>query len=343
MRISLKPLNEQVLVITGASSGIGLVTARMAAKHDAKLVLASRSEKALNELADELASDGGPRPEVVVADVGNEADVRRIADAALTRFGHFDTWVNNAGVSIYGKLEDVPNEDSRRVFETNFWGVVYGSLTAAEHLRSRGGTIINLGSVVSDVAIAYQTIYSASKHAVKGFTDGLRVELEADGYPISVTLIKPTGINTPYIKHAKNYLEEEDALPPPVYAPETVARAILHAATHPVRDVYIGSGAKLMATQRRYAPRLFDKFMELAGRKMQTYPGRPSRPREQNALHQPSDNFVSLQERGDPQQFTREHSFYTTAALRPKTSAAVLLGAAALAGLGIYATVNRED
>jgi short-subunit dehydrogenase len=342
MRLSLKPLDEQVLVITGASSGIGLVTARMAARHGATLVLAARSEHALNQLADELAADGRPRPEVVVADVGNEADVRRIAAAALARFGRFDTWVNDAGISTYGRIVDIPIADHRRLFETNFWGLVYGSLVAVEHLKTRGGALINLGSVVSDVPIAYQSMYSASKHAVKGFTDGLRMELEADGYPVSVTLIKPTGINTPYIKHAKNYLREEDSLPPPVYAPETVARAILHAATHPIRDVYIGSGAKLMATQYRYTPRLFDKFMELAGRRMQTY-RRPSRPREQNALDQPSDNFVALQERGDPEMFTREHSLYTTAALRPKTSAAVVLGAAALAGLGIYATATRED
>jgi short-subunit dehydrogenase len=342
MRAHLKPLDEQTIVITGASSGIGLVTARMAARHGARLVLAARSEKALNELADELAANGHDRPEVVVADVGNEADVRRIAQAAVSRFGSFDTWVNDAGVSTYGKLADIPIEDHRRLFETNFWGLVYGSLAAVEHLKTHGGAIINLGSVVSDVAIAYQSMYSASKHAVKGFTDGLRMEVEADGYPISVTLIKPTGINTPYIKHAKNYLDREDALPPPVYAPETVARAILHAATHPIRDVYIGSGAKLMATQARYTPRLFDRFMELAGLKMQTY-SRPSRPREQNALDQPSDRFVALQERGDPEQFTREHSLYTAATLRPKTSAAVLLGAAALAGLGIYATATRED
>jgi short-subunit dehydrogenase len=342
MGLHLKPLNEQVIVITGASSGIGLVTARMAARQGARLVLAARSEDALNKLADELAA-GGERPVVVVADVGTESEVQRIASEAIDRFGRVDTWVNNAGVSVYGRMEEVSTEDHRKIFETNFWGLVYGSLTAAKLLKSHGGAIINIGSVLSDVVVPYQAMYSASKHAVKGFTDGLRMELEADELPISVTLIKPTGINTPYIKHAKNYLRDEDALPPPVYAPETVARAILHAAAHPIRDVYIGSGGKLLASQGRYAPRLFDKFMELAGLKMQTYPGRPSRGRHLNALHQPSDRFVALEERGDRSAFTREHSLYTAATLRPKTSAAILLGAAALAGLGIYATATRDE
>jgi short-subunit dehydrogenase len=274
----------------------------------------------------------------VVADVGNEADVKRLADAAILRFGRIDTWVNNAGVSIYGRLEDVPTEDHRRLFETNFWGLVYGSLAAVRHLKQHGGAIVNVGSVTSHLPVPYESMYSASKHAAKAFTSALRMEAETDGYPISVTFITPGGINTPYPKHAKNYLDQENAIPSPLYAPETVARAILHAATHRVRDVYIGSEAKVAEMQARYAPRMHEWFLKAFGRRILTY-RRPARPREQNALHQPSDNFVALQERGDPEQFTRERSYYTTATLHPKTSAALLLGAAALlAGLGIYAS-----
>lgn len=342
MRFHLKPLGEQVIVVTGASSGIGLVTARMAALHGARLVLVARSGDALERLADELGTRG-ERPLVVVADVGDERAVSGVVDAAIARFGGFDTWVNNAGASAYGRLTDVPTEDHRRIFETNFWGMVYGSLAAARHLRGRGaGSIINVGSVLSDVAVPYQGMYVASKHAVKGFTDALRMELEGDGDPVSVTLVKPTSINTPYIKHAKNYLEQEDSFPPPVYAPETVARAILHAATHRVRDVYVGSAAKAMAMQGHYAPRLFDKFMSAMGLRLQTE-RRPARPRHENALHQPSDRFMSLEERGDPNVSTREHSFYTAATLRPGMSAALLLGTAALAATGVYATTQRRS
>ena len=233
MKLTLKPLDEQVIVITGASSGIGLVTARMAARAGAKVVLAARNAEALQELEREINQLGGEAIHVV-ADVGVESDVRSIADAAIARFGGFDTWVNDAGVSVYGRIEQVTTEDLRRVFETNFWGVVYGSRIAAEHLKQRGGgALINLGSTLSDRAIPLQGIYVASKHAVKGFTDAMRMELEDQGAPISVTLIKPAAIDTPYTEHAKNYLPNEPKNPPPVYAPETVARAILHAAVYP--------------------------------------------------------------------------------------------------------------
>ena len=226
MGITLKPVEVQVIVITGATSGIGLVTARMAAKRGARLVLASRSEAALQKLAEEIKEANGEAT-YVVADVGDEADVLKIAATARERFGGFDTWVNNAGVSIYGKFEEVPLADQRRLFETNYWGVVYGSLAAVKQLRQRGGALINIGSALSDRAIPLQGAYCASKHAVKGFTDALRMELEHDGAPISVTLIKPAAIDTPYTEHAKNYLPVEPQNPPPVYAPDVVAEAIL--------------------------------------------------------------------------------------------------------------------
>jgi short-subunit dehydrogenase len=206
------------MVITGASSGIGLVTSRMAAKRGTRLVLSSRSEEELGELTEEIKTNGG-QAIAVRADVGEQEDVRRLAQAAQEQFGGFDTWVNNAGISIYGKLSEVSIEDMRRLVETNFWGLVYGSLEAARHLKERGGAIINLGSTLSDRAIPMQGIYSASKHAVKGFTDALRMELESEGAPISVSLVKPGAIDTPYPEHAKNYMPVEPKNPPPMYAP----------------------------------------------------------------------------------------------------------------------------
>jgi short-subunit dehydrogenase len=171
--------------------------------------------------------------------------------------------VNNAGLSIYGKLTDVPLEDKRRLFDVNFWGVVHGCRTAVLLMRHTGGVLINLGSELSDIAIPLQGIYSASKHAVKGYTDALRMELEHDDIPIAVTLVKPSAINTPYPEHARNYLEEGvPALPTPMYAPEVVARAILHCAERPVRDVVIGGGGRLQIAFGRHAPRLTDKLIK---------------------------------------------------------------------------------
>lgn len=324
MTISLKPLHQQVIVITGASSGIGLATARAAAKEKAKLVLASRNQEELEALEKEIKQAGGEAIHVV-ADVGKRNDIEKIAEEAIEKFGGFDTWVNNAGVSIYGKLEEVSEADNRRMFDTNFWGVVSGSLVAAKHLKNKGGAIINIGSVLSDVAIPIQGMYSASKHAVKGFTDALRIELLEQGAPVSVTLIKPSGINTPYPEHAKNYTGQELTLPPPVYAPEEVAHAILYAATHSRRDIFVGSGGKVMSTINKYAPGIMDWVGENMMPKMQLK-DKPARRRD-GSLHKAGTN-----ERvdGDYEGHVMK-SLYTRATTNPLiTGAAVAAGAAAI-------------
>ena len=331
MSVRLKKLSEQTIVITGASSGIGLVTARMAARRGARLVLAARSEEALRQLVDEIKAEGHEAV-YVVADVGYEDDVRRVANAALRSFGGFDTWVNNAGVSIYGRILDTPFEDMRRLYETNFWGVVYGSRVAAEVLRQRGGALINVGSVLSDRAIPVQGVYSASKHAVKGFTDALRMELEEEGAPVSVTLIKPSTIDTPYTKHAKNLMEKEPSLPPPVYAPDTVAEAILHCAETPERDVYVGGGGKALTVFEKYAPRVTDKFMEAVAFRMQQQDG-PAGARGDGGLYEASGE---LRERSGDDRVVFESSVYTKASLHPLLTGALFVGA----GLAVAALLR---
>lgn len=323
MKPRLRKISDQVIVITGATSGIGLTTARRAAQRGARLVLVARNEDALKQLTFELSKRGC---EVihVVADVGIEEDVRKVAQAAVERFGGFDTWVNNAGISIFGRLEDISLEDQRKLFQTNFWGVVHGSLVAAEHLRKRGGAIINLGSEVSDRAVPLQGIYSASKHAVKGFTDSLRVELDAEDAPVAVTLIKPATVDTMFVEHAKNYLETEPRLPQPRYAPEIVADAILHAAENVKRDIYVGGTARLAASVAHYAPRVIDSYMKRFLIQQQKS-GMPARDRYQNSLYEPGSD---LQERHGFSGHVFESSLYTKAAMHPKTVMALLAGMA---------------
>jgi short-subunit dehydrogenase len=258
MSVQLKPLKDQVIVVTGASSGIGLATALSAARQGARVVLAARTEEALREATAQINAAGGEAV-YVVADVADRAQVQAVAASAIGRFGRVDTWVNDAGVSIYGKLEEVRDEDSRRLFETNFWGVVYGSLVALPLLKQSGGALINVGSEVSEAVVPLQGMYSASKHAVKGFTDALRVEVEeVDKADVAITLIQPTAVDTPFPQRARNYMPREPKLPTPQIDPQQVADAILEAATKHQRDVKVGLGAVLNTAVAKIAPGLGD-------------------------------------------------------------------------------------
>ncbi len=325
MAVRLKPLNRQVMVITGATSGIGLVTARMAAEQGARLVVASRNQSALRWLSTHIDQQGGTCIPVA-CDVGKEAEVRRLCETALRRFGGFDSWINNAGVSIYGRLADVPLADQRRLFETDYWGVVHGSLQAIRHLGQAGGALINVGSVVSDRAIPLQGAYSAAKMAVKGFTDALRMELEHDGAPVSVTLIKPAAIDTPYKDHAANYTGHPVKNLPPVYRPELVARAILYAATHPVRDLFVGGGARALSLMGSIAPRLTDRVLERTAFAAQTQ-DRANADLGTNLYGPGQDGY----ERSGEGTSARSFSVYTSAELHPWMTAALALGAGAAA------------
>jgi len=329
MGITLKRLEDQVVVITGGTSGIGLATAKRAAKRGARVVLCSRNEAELRETVTAIQESGG-KARSVVADVANQEDVERLATTAIEEFGQIDTWVNNAGVSFYGNLTDVAIEDMRRLFEVNFWGTVYGARAAVARLRGLGGALINIGSIVSDRAIPLQGAYSASKHAVKGFTDALRMELEEEGVPISVTLIKPSAIDTPYFQHAKNYMAVEPKPPAPVYAPEVVANAVLRAAEHPVRDITIGGGGRLITALGSALPRLTDFYMERAMFDSQRS-DIPAGERPDNLyVHSPEEGM----ERGGYSGHVMKSSAYTRAALSPgKALIAAGLGLALFAGI----------
>ena len=334
MKVELKKVKDQVVVITGASSGIGLATARMAAKRGAKVVLSSRDEADLAKAAETIRAEGG-RCTHVVADVADFAALQRVAFAAVREFGRIDTWVNDAGVSIYGRIEQVPLEDARRLFETNYWGVVNGSLVALEQLKERGGALINVGSVLSDTGMPLQGHYAASKHAVKGFTDSLRVELEKEGAPVSVTLIQPAAIDTPYTEHARSYLSTAPTHQPPVYSPEVVAKAILSCAERPQRDVLVGGSAKMFTSIEAVAPGAGDRFKEKTSLSAQ-HGDRP--PRDTDTLYAPRPG--DGRERGDFEGHVRKSSAYTKLARRP---AAALLGVAAIGAGVVLAARARRD
>lgn len=331
--MKLKPINEQVIVITGASSGIGLATAQEAAKRGARVVLASRDVQDIEKAADGIWAAGG-KALAVVADVGDQGAMEGLAQEAVREFGRIDTWVNNAGVSIYGQLEEVPLDDAHQLFRTNYWGVVHGSLAALPHLKQNGGTLINVGSELSETALPLQGHYAASKHAVKAFTDTLRMELHHEGAPVLVTLIQPAAIDTPYPEHAMNYLGVEPTHMPPVYAPEVVAEAIIACAQSPHRNLRVGGAAKMFTMIEKTAPVLGDRMKERTAFEgsRTTKP-----PKDDDTLYapRPGDGRV----RGSYEGHVASTSLYTKAALNPIKA---VIGAAAL-GLGLAAVLHARS
>ncbi|MEG7283326.1 SDR family oxidoreductase [Bacillus sp. 0909A] len=333
-KLKLKKVKDQVIVITGATSGIGLVTARMAAEKGAKVVAAARNEDALQELVDEVKKKGHEAI-YVKADVGKEEDVNRIAETAISTFGRFDTWVNNAAVSVFGHAMDVTTEDMKRVFDTNFWGPVYGTRAAVKHFTSRGGpgALINVGSLFGDRGTVIQSTYASAKFALHGWTESIRMELEKEQAPVSVTLIHPGRIDTPYNEHARSYLDKQPAhYRSMIYPPEAAAEAILFAAEHPKRDMYIGSQAKAIAMLGALFPQLTDRLMEKIMYYSQ-HAERPSKPREESALYHAG---YGMHDRGTNKGWLRSRSYYVKATKRPAVTAAAAVGLAC-----VWAAVKR--
>ncbi|MGI9042966.1 MAG: SDR family oxidoreductase [Gemmatimonadaceae bacterium] len=332
MALKAKQVKDQVIVITGASSGIGLATAKEAASRGARVVLNSRDPVDLARAVSEIREDGGEAV-MHVGDVADRSAMESLADTAIAAFRRIDTWINNAGVSIYGEISEVDLQDARRLFETNYWGVVNGSLVAVEHLSVFGGTLINVGSVLSETGYPLQGHYSASKHAVKGFTDSLRIELERKNAPVVVTLIQPAAIDTPYPAHARNYLDSEPKHQAPVYAPEMVADAILSCAEHARRNLRVGGSAKMYTSIEKVAPAIADRMKLSAFDAQQS--GRPGH--RAGTLFAPVSG--DLRVRGDYPGRVRSWSVYTKTALHP---VATLVGIAAL-GVGIAAAIRSRD
>ena len=281
-KATLKPLNQQAIVITGATSGIGLAVARRAARAGACVFLVARGENDLKALTEELQATGA-RAAWAVADVADHAALTEAADKCVRLFGGFDTWINNAGVSIFGAISETTLDDQRRLFETNYWGVVNGSMVAADHLRNRdgGGAIVNVGSILSDAPLPIQGVYSASKHAVKGFTNALRMELMREQAPITVSLVKPAAVDSPWSRHARNLTGYATQNPQPVYATHVVADTILYCAGHPIREITVGGGGRVIASFYSILPGLAEPlFARFA----------PSLMRDRGSAYEPYDD-----------------------------------------------------
>ncbi|HEX8230848.1 MAG TPA: SDR family oxidoreductase [Chloroflexia bacterium] len=254
-----KPLDQQVVVLTGASSGIGRETALRLAKRGAKVVVAARRDEALDDLVEEVRAAGGEATSVPT-DVSVYSEVQALANAAVETYGRIDTWVNNAGVLIVGEFENIELEDARTLFDINFWGEVHGVKAVLPIMREQGaGTIINVTSVTAQRPLPLMSVYSASKAALNGFSQAVRSELEGTG--IELCILMPASIDTPLYQNA---LTTEGVMPkpaPPIYPASEVAQAIEKTAESPKRDVYAGPAGVMFNLNNILAPALLDKLL----------------------------------------------------------------------------------
>ncbi|MDQ0893622.1 SDR family oxidoreductase [Agromyces ramosus] len=255
-----KDLARHVVVITGASSGIGRATALEFGRRRASVVAAARNQAALQSVADEIDRLGG-NAIPVVTDVSDFEQVADLASRAAERFGHINTWVNNAAVSTYGTVEQMDAAELHRVVEVNLMGEIYGMKAALPYLRESGGSIINVSSALGERAISLQAAYCAAKHGVVGFGEALRLELKAAGSPVQVVDVLPSSMNTPLFNHARSKLGVKPKPVGRIYEPQVAAEAIVAAAQRPVRQVYVGFAGRLLAVLQRISPRLTDWYM----------------------------------------------------------------------------------
>jgi short-subunit dehydrogenase len=255
-----RKIKGSVVVITGASSGIGRATALEFAKRGASLVLAARRSDPLETLVVECEAAGG-QAHAVPTDVADAAQVEALAAAAVERFGRIDIWVNDAAVAYFGRFDETPIEVVDRTIDTNLRGVMNGVRAALPRLREAGGgVIINVGSALSKSGAPYLSVYSATKFAVAGFAEGIRQELILSGDTnIKVSTILPAAVDTPFYQHAGNYTGRQPKPLNPVYAPETVARAIVSCAEKPKREVYVGRLAMGLTAMRRLSPAMYEQ------------------------------------------------------------------------------------
>jgi short-subunit dehydrogenase len=327
-----RPLNEQVVVLTGASSGIGREAASLFGERGAAVVLAARDEAALRDVAAEIAQVGG-RAHVVPTDVAEWPQVERLAREAVEHFGRIDTWVNNAGVAMGGAVHETEVAEIERIIRVNLIGVIFGIKAAIPQMkRQGGGTIINIGSVAGVRAFPIQSVYSATKHGVKGITEALRLELWREPGEFHVTYIAPAAINTPLFPQARTKLATQLGAPRPIYVPRIVAESIVFAAEHPRRDIFVGGGAKLFDVLERISPAFVDWFVTRGDRIYKEQVSDRPKNGPDNLFQTPAGLRYVRGIHGDQAHSTSLYTriFEWHPALKPVALGAVALGAAAL-------------
>lgn len=340
MKINLKPIGVQVAVVFGASSGIGRLTALDMAKRGAKICVAARSEEGLKTLVEEIEQSGGDAF-YVIADAANFEQVKTVAEKCVERYGRLDTWVHAAAAFLFATVEKTEPEEYERVLKVNLLGQIYGAKVALPYLKKNGGALIHIASVESYRAVPYQSAYGASKQGLKGFLQALRLELEHDKIPVSVTTIMPHAINTPIYQKGRNKMPFKVRPVPPIYHPQIVVDTILYAAENPVRDMIAGAAGAGVIYGERISPALSDFFTETIG-----FPGQDGG--EKNSPEQFQDNlfesisgYDTVEGNFSDEQFKSDP--YTWIETTPAAKKGLLLAAGALVGFLAWRKLKSKD
>jgi NAD(P)-dependent dehydrogenase (short-subunit alcohol dehydrogenase family) len=307
-----KPLSEQVVVVTGASSGLGRAIARGAGEAGAKVVVTARNGEALDHAVREIEAFGS-QALAVPADHAVQDEVGQVVEQAVDRFGRIDTYVANAIVTVMSEVEALRPDELRRVLDVNFFGMVNGYWAALPHLKESCGTFVHVSSALAYRGIPLQAAYCASKAAGRTFLESARVELQKHGVPVDVSLVLPGAINTPQFDRSRQRIGFQPQPVPPIYQPEPFAEAVLHCCEHPVRELPVGWGAQKLLWGQKLSPRFGDLMLRRIGWKSQ-HTGEPK----------PTDSPDNLYETvpGDPgahgrfDEGVRESTLWTSLRLR---------------------------
>ena len=304
---------SEVVVITGASAGVGRATARNFARHGARIALLARGTDGLEAAQREVQELGGTAI-VIPVDVANAEQVEAAAARVEIDLGKIDIWINNAMTSVFSPIKEMTPEEFRRVTEVTYLGCVYGTLAALKRMLPRDrGVIVQVGSALAYRGIPLQSAYCAAKHAVQGFCDSLRCELLHDQSCVRLTMVQLPALNTPQFGWVKSRLPRKAQPVPPIFQPEVAAEAIYFAAHNPRREFYVGAPSVAVIVANKFVPGLLDHYLARTGYDSQQYDGAedPNRP---NNLWQPVPGdhgahgaFHARARSWSPQLWTSEH------------------------------------
>jgi len=329
-----KPLAEQVVVVTGASSGLGRAIARGAGERGAKVVVTARNGEALDNAVREIEAFGSEAI-AVPADHAIQDEVGQVVEQTLDRFGRIDTYVANAIVTVMSEVGDLKPDELRRVVDVDFFGMVYGYWASLPHLRESHGTFVHVSSALAYRGIPLQAAYCASKAAGRAFLESARVELQKHGVPVDVSLVLPGAINTPQFDRSRQRIGFQPQPVPPIYEPEPFAQAVLHCCEHPVRELPVGWGAQKLLWGQKLSPRAGDFILRRTGWKGQ-HTGEPKPVDAPDNLYETLPGDPGAHGRFDDQ--ARQTTLWTSLRLRRW----LVGGAAAAAGAAVARELVRS-